>query len=108
MGYYSTFDIIAHEDELTKQIKDRLEVISDYAFDLSNGEISSCDEYKWYECDNDMTQLSREFPTVLFSLDWIGEDNDRGRTYYLNGRSQAGKVKITYSDPDMDKLRGIN
>ena len=69
MGYYSPFNIIAHEGELTEQIKDRLEDISDYQFDLSNGEISSCDEYKWYESDNDMAQLSSEFPTVLFSLD---------------------------------------
>jgi hypothetical protein len=110
MGYYSTFEIQEHTNkELTKDFHTRLEDLSDYSFDrLKDGTLSSCDSYKWYECDTNMHELSLEFPELLLSVTWIGEDDERGRTYYMNGKQYSVNVTITYPEPQMDKLKGTN
>lgn len=111
MGYYSDFEIKAYKGKLTDEIRNRLEEISDYSFDIvkrgeSSNRIVSCDSYKWYDYNNDMVKLSTEYPKVLFSLTWVGEDDARGRLYCFNGKYQEVNASITYPAPDMKKLKG--
>lgn len=61
---------------------------------------------KWYEHDDDMLELSEEFPDVLFRLFGMGEESgDLWYTYYLNGKMQHTQAKITYDTFNPELLR---
>ena len=63
----------------------------------------ACDDMKWYEHDKDMKALSSAFPNVLFCLDGKGEDDDDlWRSYFLNGKRQLCRAKITIEYPEFD------
>lgn len=54
---------------------------------------------KWYDKDSHMIELSKMFPTVVFSLYVEGEETgDISKAYYLNGRKHKAKVKIDIED----------
>jgi len=58
------------------------------------------DEAKWYEYDEDMQKLSKEFPTFTFMLHGDGEDDDdRWDAYYNNGFNEFCRVEIHYPEP---------
>lgn len=63
---------------------------------------------KWYRHDEDMLNLSREFPKVLFTLHGEGEEGgDLWRTYYLDGRLQKEKAVVAYAKFDLAKLKEV-
>ena len=66
-----------------------------------------CEEWnKWYEHDEEMLELSKHFPNVVFCLDGEGEENgDIWRTYYKNGKKQYCPAKIIFDDYDERKLK---
>lgn len=110
MGYYSEFDIHIDAKDKSDELLDRLIEISDYSFeeassvDSSSYTYSACDTIKWYDHEEDMTQLSIEFPKVLFTLDGLGEDNEQWRTYFKNGNVQDVEVKTVYGKQNMRLL----
>lgn len=60
---------------------------------------------KWYSHDEDMLELSKKFPTVLFTLFGDGEETeDLWYTYYLNGAYQHAPARIVYDDFSEDSL----
>lgn len=60
---------------------------------------------KWYDHDNDMLELSKKFPTVLFTLYGDGEESDdMWYTYYLDGAYQHAPARIEYDDFREDLL----
>ena len=62
-------------------------------------------EYKWYDNEEDMRLLSKEFPDILFKLHGEGEDNkDIWDKYFMNGKMQYCSAKIIYSPFDKTKL----
>lgn len=71
-------------------------------YDLS---LDSDEVYKWYDNENDMLLLSKEFPDVLFKLHGEGEDNeDIWNKYFMNGKMQYCPAKIVYEPFDKNKL----
>ena len=115
MGYYSWFEVTVKRPKKVKTIfevvKNKLNEFSEYDFDsYSNDDDKDTttfvpyDTIKWYDHDEDMTRLSMEFPDMLFMLDGKGEDDERWRTYYKNGKSQSVPVTIVYGKPDMKYL----
>lgn len=61
---------------------------------------------RWYDHDVDMRNLSREYPTLLFTLEGEGEEaGDLWKKYYNNGRVQVAKAKITFDEFDEKKLK---
>lgn len=59
---------------------------------------------KWYEWEEEMTEISEKFPRVLFTLTGEGEDaGDLWIAYFRNGESQICQARITYDpmDPDL-------
>lgn len=59
----------------------------------------------WYDHEEDMLILSREFPTVIFTLHGEGQESgDNWRQYFLNGKSQKVQAKITFDEFDLNKL----
>lgn len=52
---------------------------------------------KWYNHASDMLALSKEFPTVLFTLSGSGEDDDdMWKHYFFNGMEQYAPAEIHY------------
>ena len=65
----------------------------------------SDDEYKWYDNEDDMLLLSKEFPDVLFKLHGEGEDKeDIWDKYFMNGKMQYCPAEIIYPLFDRAKL----
>lgn len=60
---------------------------------------------KWYEHEEDMKQLSLQFPHILFTLSGDGEEKeDLWRKYFLAGKMQVARAIIVYDNFSEDKL----
>ena len=76
--------------------------ILDSVFDEN---FESCDTVKWYEHEEDMKRISKQFNSLLFILSGEGEENlDSWRKYFLNGRMQVCRAKVAYDSYDEKKL----
>ena len=57
----------------------------------------SDDEMKWYECEDDMVKLSRDYPELVFEVEGQGEDrDDNWRAYFANGKFYLCRGYIYY------------
>ena len=118
MGYYTDYTLTASAyrpeewsnkihpipKELIPKIEDRIEEFNVFdSGDLVNGLYGTS---KWYDDEEDMRQLSSEFPDILFRIDGQGEDPaDMWKAYYLNGKEQKIFAKITFDDFSPQMLR---
>ena len=67
---------------------------------------TSAENCTWYDHDNDMKALSKEFPDVLFTLHGIGEEaGDIWVKYFRNGKVQSVKGRIVFDPFDPKKLK---
>lgn len=124
MGYYTTYEFGTKGNKY--KVKDIASYIKEELYDKSNGnkfypfsyeldllfleeniydfELHS-DDTKWYRHDEEMLELSKQFPETVFYLYGVGEDNnDMWYKYYKNGKSQYCPAKITYDEYDKSKL----
>lgn len=91
----------AFKYELEDFVKNE-EVESEIRYELS---LDGDDECKWYDNEDDMCLLSKEFPDVLFKLHGEGENNeDIWNKYFMNGKMQYCPAKIIYEPFDKNKL----
>ena len=108
MGYYTTFKLSVKDSEITDNIKNELSIINrDYFDNMDNIDelIEGWFEAKWYDYIDDMKMLSLKFPTIVFILEGDGEENDdMWVAYFMNGKVQYEKAKITYNYFDPNKL----
>lgn len=76
----------------------------DYELYLDNN-----NKTKWYDNEEDMLELSKEFPDILFKLHGEGERNeDIWDKYFMNGKMQYCPAEIHISEFDRNKLEGIS
>jgi hypothetical protein len=55
------------------------------------------DDCKWYDYEEDMKALSKEFPDALFELSGEGEESgDIWNAYFKNGKWQRCPAKIVF------------
>lgn len=107
MGYYTNYSLNLHNktDEQYKAIVERLrdkEVI-DYALDEH---LETFREAKWYEAEEDLREISKEFPEVLFELHGEGEEvGDIWNRYFKNGKVQRCHAEIVIPPFDESKLK---
>ena len=116
MGYYTYYNlnvrgIKSFEEfaELKTSMlgkKDNIRQIIGYALDEgyynNNGEASFAgnDCVKWYDHDEDMIALSKQFPDMTFQLNGDGENQgDLWETYYKNGESEDCRADCSIPDP---------
>jgi len=94
MGYYTMYELSVDKrgDEIDAFTADWTgSAFNNYALEYQ-GEGSNhwypYDRVKWYEHDEDMIELSNQFPDVLFTLDGEGESgpDDIWRKWYKGGR----------------------
>lgn len=64
-----------------------------------------CESMKWYNCQQDMLEISRKFPTLWFKVEGIGEEyDDRWVMYVHNGKFKQVFAEIYYPEVDFDTL----
>lgn len=104
MGYYTRYDL---KIDGTREEIDR---VSEYLYrtEISGYKLlklSSYEPSKWYNHMEDMLDLSKEFPNVLFTLSGDGEDSgDFWKKYFKGGKVQIAFGEITYADFDESLL----
>lgn len=100
MGYYTRFEVEVYPgDECIVSIEDTTapfgtgcdtfeEVVEGHATDV-----------KWYECQSDMEEFSKLFPTATFVITGYGEDAlDIWRMHVRNGVSERYKAKMVFPE----------
>lgn len=110
MGYYTSFeisiekhksDIDVEDTNFIKTVVKRLNEISDYWFDE---DLSQC--IKWYDWETHMRQLSSEYPSVLFIVNGVGEEEgDIWRAYMTDGKCHLERAQISFAPFDETKLK---
>lgn len=108
MGYYSDYELeirgkgpIFHRLKDTAHDIDAAGVYNRSLEDLMNDGLS---EVKWYSHQEDITDISKSWPNVMFVLSALGEDGEQWRVYAMNGTSQRVKGRTVFEDPDMAKF----
>lgn len=94
MGYYTR-----HRLEISPETPAVWEEIQkhDYMSHALGPDGNSGERCKWYEHEEQMAELSKKFPEVLFTLHGEGEDAmDLWIHYFKNGKIQRRKAKITF------------
>lgn len=116
MGYYTTFDIEIKTPMTRKraeQIVNRLNTIMAWkdCFELADSgdkfediapgtwELETHGEMKWYDWEEDMSQLANEFPDVEFYLEGNGENSDDWWIALFKGE----RKQIKYCTPPIDE-----
>lgn len=123
MGYYTYFELSTKENKTYKvseiisyMKKECMKNSSYYPFEydfdnllfddsIYNFSLDAGDSTKWYDHDEEMIELSLQFPEIVFQLYGDGEENgDTWYKYYKNGKKQYCPAIITYEKYDESKL----
>jgi len=102
--YHLSWDVASYEDSSAIEKWLEKEKTDSYKFYAISSKGGGSEPVKWYDHHDDMVELSRAFPQVLFTLEGAGEEmDDRWRKYYLNGKVHIVQAIITY--PAFDPLQ---
>ena len=94
MGYYTQFRLTTEQNQpvdwaavhkcLTKIVigDGHAEDVSPFYYEADSDHISSDDTMKWYDHDDDVAEMSKSFPDVIFCLEGEGEENSDMRCSY--------------------------
>ena len=108
MGYYTSYVLTVHDatPEESEEIKELVcDVDRPWFMERWDKDIYTSYD-TWYDYDEDMLALSKQYPTVLFELYGDGEETDDiWYTYYKNGLIQRCPAKITFDPYDEAKLK---
>ena len=122
MGYYTWYEFSTQNNkhkigDIIEYMKEK-ERVNDwfYPFGYSLSKFASIeghndfdlqadDTTKWYEHDEEMLELSKQFPETIFCLYGDGEEStDMWYSYYKNGRMQHCPARIEFDEYDESKL----
>lgn len=114
MGYYTDYELTATTRKGGAPLSnDVISKLNDAVKQLNIFESTDVDgaswytNAKWYDYENDMADLSKEFPDVFFELSGHGEDSeDVWIEYFCGGRFQYCQGRVVYDEPDMATLIG--
>ena len=107
MGYYTLYNLSVKKGDPSllesEEFKDIFYRITEYNL-VSLG----YDTLKWYECDEDMLEISKLYSNTVFRLEGEGEDrDDNWISYYCNGESAASRATIVYPPVDISSIGNI-
>lgn len=119
MGYYTEYSLdvkgIKNEEKFNRLVEAMEEKdLIRYAFDdgdYSDGTASFLPygEAKWYGHEQDMIDISRQFPDMVFCLEGVGEQNDdMWKRYFKNGKCELCKAEIVFPEPEVIPWNGIH
>jgi len=93
MGYYTDFTITTDSNAIiTSLVCTALAEISGYEFEDGNTNA------KWYDHEDHIAQVSKQFPLTLITVDGEGEESgDIWRLYARNGEFEKVEAKVTFA-----------
>jgi hypothetical protein len=106
MGYYTDYKLtatdFADKDEEEKFESDLKTKCGYTGWDFSSTGTDFemvLHEVKWYDHNDDMIALSKQYPHVLFELEGVGEEHgDMWRARYKNGESERVTARIVFDE----------
>jgi hypothetical protein len=61
---------------------------------------------KWYDHEEDMLDLSKDYPNLIFLLEGSGEDEaDLWRKFFKNGDMVVNKAEVTWREDNLTSLK---
>lgn len=117
MGYITEFTLGIEQNEKNIPLEDINEFIrnekkknDDFMYVFYDEELDRnydiSGDGKWYDFDEDITKLSKEFPDVVFRLSGDGEERgDVWVKYYMGGKSQEAERTVTVEEFNPNKLK---
>ena len=102
MGYCTCYslELLDATSEQEEQIISRLKEMNVIGYALDE-DLSCLDPVKWYDEEEDMLTLSREFPTVHFCMHGDGDSSDDlWDCHYDGGKMQTCMAEIPPFDPN--------
>lgn len=107
MGYTTSYNLTVFKGDLSisKILESEFYHYEDLEWALDdNGETN--EPCKWYNHENDLKEISKKYPQVVFKLTGEGEEGgDLWVKYFNNGLMQYCPAIITYEDYDESKLK---
>ena len=93
MGYYTRHELeIIYGNDYKTDYEAEIRNFSDY-YPLFG------DSVKWYDCEKDMKEYSKKYPSTLFLITGEGEETgDMWKMYVKNGKSITHKAIISYEE----------
>lgn len=110
MGYYTTYSLNMEnsQSEDAQRIYDfakEKDMDFIWGFTVDGETIETSDPMKWYEHEEEMREISRAFPHILFKLHGEGEETgDIWNEYYRDGKMQRCNAEIIIPPFDENKL----
>lgn len=105
MGYNTSYNLTLRNEgdrfyAIVEALKEK-EVVG-YALDDF---LETYDSVKWYDHEQDMKEVSKQFPDIIFELHGEGEDTgDIWDKYFKNGKIQVCRAEIVIPPFDESKL----
>lgn len=111
MGYYTKYNLQIKPvmNKTTPEIVDAMQKkdLFHYVFDRNymyddhtkTVYFDSWEEQKWYDHDEDIEEISKQFPSCVFKLDCYGEDGETWVVYFQNGEHELCEGRIIYEEP---------
>lgn len=108
MGYYTEYKLAIVDGQVDSEaFIDTLNNVTGYAWEDEGDCYSPGDTIKWYEFDDNMKQIAKMYPDVLFRLRGDGEESgDIWQNFYKNNKSykwRFGEVVFPQYDPEKMK-----
>lgn len=114
MGYYTTYSMTVHNVKDKEQFDALCESLDAYGilrYALDSGsmyedtaEFCSYNEVKWYEHEEDMKDISKKFPDMVFQLRGYGEDpEDIWEKYFKYGDCEECIAQVIIPKPERIK-----
>lgn len=92
MGYYTKYELNCNPE------KDEIDIVLNARKDDFYG-ITGDDECKWYDHEERMKELSKQFPDVIFVLSGEGEETgDVWRKKFVAGEMTTARAQIVFPD----------
>tara|TARA_R110002020_G_scaffold49068_1_gene140010 strand:+ start:355 stop:663 length:309 start_codon:yes stop_codon:yes gene_type:complete len=102
MGYYTDYTVEVENGDPFDRVLDAIKEKSFYSSWVGN----ALEGEKWYSQSDDVKAVSEVYPDKLIVVSGEGEESgDIWREYFLNGKSQYVKAKLTFEDFDKNKLK---
>lgn len=110
MGYYTSYELSIYQKDIdiTECVEDVVsarfsEINPDFGKDfLRKYVISGYETIKWYSYEEDMKELSKDFPDYVFYLEGCGEDfHDWWKIVFHDGRASQKNMVMEPQWPDV-------
>lgn len=96
MGYYTDYSLETNAPGIEEDIAEAIADESGFGGNIFRHDYCEC---KWYGHKEDMLNVSKKFPDVIFILTGEGEEpGDLWKKRFVNGQVDEVRAEITYPD----------